>query len=86
MKVKSNLVLRQIVDTWMVIPVATEEPTEFLLKLNNSGAKLWNLLQEDRDIDDLANALVEEYNISFEVAKQDAQEFVDILSQKGCLE
>ncbi len=86
MKVKSTLVLREVLNTWMVIPVATEEQSEYLLKLNESGAKLWKLLENDADIDVLANALVNEYGISFDNAKQDAQEFVNLLIQKGCLE
>ena len=86
MKIKDSLALRQVANVWMVIPVATDSKTDVLLKLNDTGAKLWKLLEQDVDVTVLANALANDYNIPFDIAKQDAQEFVDMLLQNGCLE
>ena len=86
MKIKSSLLLRQVIDFWMVIPMVTDSRSECLMKLNETGALLWKQLQQGAELPDLANALVTEYGISYEQAERDAQQFVQKLKDNDCLE
>ena len=86
MKVKSSLVLRQVMNVWLVIPLITESRSECLMKLNETGAMLWKLLEQGADASSLADALIREYGISCDQALQDAQQFIDKLLSAGCLD
>lgn len=87
MKLKENFVLRQIVDTWVVLPLA-EQTVDFsgMLTLNESGAMLWKVLEQNGDREELVRTLTSEYEVSFEEAKNDVDAFVNKLIQAGCVE
>ena len=87
MRIKKDYALRQIADTWVVFPLA-DETVNFsgMLSLNNSGAMLWKVLEQNCSVDALVEALLSEYNVSEEQARKDAQEFLDKLIQAGCIE
>jgi hypothetical protein len=56
------------------------------LTANASGSVLMRHLTEDRTLQQLAQALVEEFDIPEHRARQDAQMFVDELGERGLLE
>lgn len=87
MRTKEQFLLRQIVNTWVVMPLA-EKTLNFdgMLTLNEAGVMLWNLLTQGSDKDKLTQALTAEYNVSYEEAAQDVDAFVAKLDQFGCLE
>lgn len=87
MKLKDNLVLRQIAQNWVVMPLA-ERTLDFsgILMLNDSGAMLWKVLETECSLDALVNALTSEYTVSEEEARTDAAAFLDKLRQAGCIE
>lgn len=87
MKRKENFVLRQVVDTWIVLPLG-EETANFdgMLSLNESGAMLWNILKQETTREELAMELTKEYNISYQKALTDVDDFLKRLIQLGCLE
>lgn len=87
MKLKENYVLREVAGSWVVLPLA-EESLNFtgMLKLNESGAMLWNVLEERCSLDALVEKLVSEYKISEEEARKDAEAFLQKLIQIGCVE
>lgn len=87
MKIKENFLLRNVADAWVVMPIG-QEMLDFngVIKLNETGAFLWKKLEDGADLDDLARALAEEYGISFETAKADAEEYLSTLMKVGCLE
>ncbi|HEX2946624.1 MAG TPA: PqqD family protein [Clostridia bacterium] len=87
MKVKDNLILREIAGSWIIVPVA-EMVVEFngLMNLNESGAFLWKKLSEGAEMDELLSGLLSEYDVDEETAKADIQEFVAQLREKGLLQ
>ena len=87
MKLKENYVLRQVVDSWVVLPLA-EETLNFtgMMKLNDSGAMLWRVLEKECSVEALTQALVSEYKITEEQAKADAEYFLQKLMKIGCIE
>lgn len=86
MKIKKNFVLRQVADTWVVLPLG-EATVDFkgMLTLNESGILLWRLLEKGTTREALAAALTEEYEVSETEALADADEFVQKLRVVGCL-
>ena len=86
MKIRENFVLRQVADTWVVLPLG-QATVDFrgMLTLNESGILLWRLLEKGATREALAVALTEEYEVSETEALADADEFVQKLRVVGCL-
>ena len=87
MKIKKNFTLRQVAGTWVVLPLsaATVDFTG-MLTLNDTGITLWNMLESDTTREDMAKALTEEYDVTYEQALADIDEFVAKLNAAGCIE
>lgn len=87
MKIKNNFLLRQVAETWVVMPIG-QEMLDFngMLTLNETGAFLWQKLQEGADLEALVAALTAEYDVDADTARTDAQAFLDKLTASGCTE
>ena len=87
MKISEDFVLRRVANLWMVLPLKTDT-VDFngMVRLNDSGAMLWKLLEQGASREELLQAMTEQYNVSREQAAQDLEEFIGILNQAGCLE
>ena len=86
MKIKENYVLRQVAQTWIVMPLAEEnKKLNGMLTLTDSGAMLWQLLEQGCELSVLADALTREYEVSEAKAREDAEKFIEKLMQLGCL-
>ena len=87
MKLKEDLVLRQVADTWIILSMAQDVLNfDGVLKLNESGAMLWNLLKETENPQDLIEVLTKQYDVDKQVAQDDVNAFLDNLEKAGCLE
>lgn len=87
MKIKEGFVLRQVADNWVVLPVgAASVSFRGMLSLNESGVLLWNALEKGGSRDDLADALLAEYEVEREQALADVDEFIQTLTKAGCIE
>lgn len=86
MKIQPGFMLRNIADSYVVVPVG-DNIVDFsaMITLNETGAFLWNLLTDDLNTEELANALCAEYEVEYDDAKKDVEEFVSILSEKRVL-
>ena len=87
MKLKGNLFLQQVADTWTVLPIGKDVINfDGILTLNETGVILWKKLEEDVEKQDLVDALRAEYDVSEEQALADIEEFIEKLSLAGCLQ
>lgn len=87
MKLKENFVLRQVVNTWVVLPLG-QATLDFngMLTLNESGVLLWKALEQRGDREALADVLTREYRVSREIALADVDDFLSKLAEAGCVE
>ena len=87
MKIKENFVLRQVADTWVVLPLGSAT-LDFngMLTLNESGVLLWKLLEQGSDRDALVDRLLAEYEVSRQEAATDVEDFLGKLIQAGCVD
>ena len=86
MKLKKDFVLRQVAQTWIVLPLAEETVNlSGILTLNDSGAMLWQQLEQGADEAALVRALTDEYEVTAEQAAADVSEFVEKLVKAGCI-
>ena len=87
MKVDKEFVLREIAGDYVIIPIGrTVLSFNGLITVNEIGAFLWNLLQEDVTKEDLVAKVLDEDEVDEETAREDIQEFLDTLVSGGILE
>ena len=82
MKVEKEFVLREIAGDYVIIPTGKT----VLISVNDVGAFLWELLQNDVSMEALVAAVLDEYEVDETTAREDIQEFLDALVAGHVLE
>lgn len=87
MKAKEGFVLRTIVDEYMLLPTGTNIGRfDGTVVFNEVSAFLWQKLQQATTRQNLLDALLEEYDVSQDVAEKDLDALLERFSQLGLLE
>ena len=87
MKIKNDFIVKEISGSTVVIPVGNRV-ADFngMLKLNETGVFLFNLLKNDTTIVALVQCLVDEYEVTKEKANEDVITFVNKLKEADIIE
>lgn len=86
MKLNSELIHRNIIGEDIFIPIgqtALEKNGVFVM--SPVGARIWELLSQGEDTNQLVPLLLEEYEVEPEVLEADVAEFLSELSRLGLL-
>lgn len=87
MKIKDNFMLRKVADCYVVVPIGPAVANfNGMINLNEAGAFLWQLLENDTTEDAVVSAMLEHYEVSEEVARCDVKKFVAQLSEADLLD
>ena len=78
---QADIVARSVAGENLLIPV--HGCTRSVYTLNPTGCRLWDLLEQIRTADELAEALVDHYSISRAAAQQDVARFLEDLTRMG---
>lgn len=71
----------------MLVPLGSQVvDTNGMVILNSTGRYVWELLAEDRSVDELATAVVERFDVDRERARADVQAFLDDITHIGLVE
>ena len=82
MKIKKELIKREIAGDTILVPVGkTVYDSNGLFVLNEAGAFLWDRLENAESEEMLLADLLEEYDVSEAVARQDVREFLTKLRE-----
>lgn len=79
---RSGYVVREVAGEFLLIPVTAQEdlPGQMAV-MNETGAFLWEQLQQERTMEQLLMAMMSEYDVSREEARADIEEFVTMLKK-----
>lgn len=87
MKIKENFALRQVADTWCVLPLAEATLNlNGMMTLNDSGVLLWQTLEQGCTREELVEALMNEYEVNQDEASADIEDFLSKLRSVDCIE
>lgn len=86
MKIADGFLLKTVAGKNIVVSVGAEVNFNGMLTLNDTGVYLWNLLQKDTTKDNILNKMLEEYDVSEEIASADIDAFIQKLRQANILE
>ena len=87
MKIKEGYLLREVAGNKIVVPVG-DAVLDFngMINLNETGAFLWEKLQEDVEPKFLLSDLKNEFDVDEETAKEDIVAFLNKLAKAGLLD
>ena len=87
MKVKSGFKLLKVGDKNQDMEV-DERAEKFngMVRLNSTGAFLWEKIEKGSEKEELVSALLAQYGIDEETARKDLDGFLNILIENGILE
>lgn len=87
MKIREGFMLRQVADNYVIVPVG-KATYEFngMIKINETGAFIWECLKEDLSLEALVDFLVKEYDVTREVATNDLSFFINELEKAHLIE
>ncbi|MGN1468310.1 MAG: PqqD family protein [Ruminococcus sp.] len=87
MKIKDDFVMRKMADTTVVVPVGSNA-IDFngMINLNETGAFLFEILQQGATNEELVSKLLDEYDVSREQACKDVDIFVKKLKDADIIE
>jgi hypothetical protein len=86
MKIKKELVKRDIAGDTILVPVGkTVYDSNGLFILNELGSFLWDRLEAAENEEELLHAILNEYEVTENVAEKDLRTFLDKLREMGIL-
>ncbi|MBO5746146.1 MAG: PqqD family protein [Clostridia bacterium] len=87
MKIKNDFVLKTIAGTNVVVPLGSNTVSfRAIITLNESGAFLWQSLENDITKEQLLQLMLKEYDIDRETALSDIEEFLNKLREAELLD
>ena len=79
-----NIVCRNIGGDLILVPISREaEDRACFYTLNSVGARIWELLDDQRTVGDIAGVIVEEYEVDVEKVAKDTLRFISRLEEMG---
>lgn len=85
MKLKDGFILREVAGENVVIPAGDALNLNMMITLNDTGAFLWKLLEQETDEDAMVDALLAEYDVDETSAKTHVTAFVNKLKEQDFL-
>ena len=88
MKIKKGFVAKEIAGQYVVVALGQASKIfNGIIKLNDSGKFIWDMLEKGAELDEIVDALLAEYEgVDRETAQNDIQKFIDELKGANILE
>lgn len=87
MKIKEGFILKEIAGSYLVVAVGCAvRDFNGAISLNGVGATLWKNLEKENTVEGLIQALTEEYQVEYDKAKIDVENFVNKLKEANLVE
>jgi hypothetical protein len=87
MKRRDDLLLQNVGDQDLLIPLGSKVlDLNGMVVLNPTGRYIWELLAEDRSLEDLVSAVVDRFEVGADQARADVRTFVEDLSRQGWID
>ena len=83
MKANEGFLVKEVAGSFVIVPTgANIVDFSAMITINETGAFLWEKLQNEISEDELTAALTAEYDVDEDTARADVKEFVSVLMEK----
>lgn len=87
MKIKDGFIIRKLAENYVVVPIDNvNNDFKGMIQLNETGAFLFEQLQQEKTLDELLALMLDKYDIDTHKAKNDVELFVAKLKKDGLLD
>ena len=87
MKIKEGFIKRKIVGKWVVVPTEKlSKEYNGIIELNDTANEIWEGLEKGLSPTEIANAIVDDFDVTFEKALEDINTMIEKMAEKGILE
>lgn len=87
MKMKSGFVIKEVSDKLIVIPTGSEVINfRGIMTLNESGKRLFDLLQNEIELEEIIKEFERIYDVTYDIAKSDVEVFIDQLRSHNLIQ
>lgn len=87
MKIKDGFELRKFGGKWLAVTVdEAADEKNVLITLNETGAFVWKILQNESVYSYIVSEIVENYEVDESIAKRDLDYFLQICREHGVLD
>jgi len=87
MKIADGFLLRKIMNRWLVVPTGSKTlRKDGMFYLNESSALLWDTMKRGAQEDELVTTLLDNYDVTEEIARADVSDFYMKLDEMGILD
>lgn len=84
--VKSGYIVREIAGEYLAVPINSDgNASSHIIIFNPVSKFLWELMQNEKTLDELVKAITENYGISSEEAETDIKDFINQLEENNLL-
>jgi len=82
-----SFVTRRIAGETLILPVSGHVANlDAIYVMNDVGSRIWELLEAPMPVEQIADRLSSEFEVSVERAGDDVREFLGVLSERGLIE
>lgn len=87
MKIRDGYLLREIVDSWVVVPIG-ERVVQFngIISLSETGAFIWKSIEDGKDVEAIVDLMTNSYDVDKLTAKSDILGFISLMKESGLIE
>jgi len=88
MKLKTDFAMKEVLGVYMAVAVG-EKADEFngVIRLENESTKrMFELLQEGKELDEIVSIMLEEYDVEEPRLREEVSKLIEQLSEEGILE
>lgn len=85
MRISDDYILKNIVGDYIVVPIGDSVDINSMISVNESGVRIWNMIEDNKSLDEIADNFVTEYGISKQEAINDIDEFLKEMTDNGIL-
>ena len=86
MIIKEGFVLRKIANQYMAVPVGSRaKELHGMIGLNETGAFIWERLEKNQSMENIAREICEEYEVTLQDAIYAVERFCDKLRNEGVM-
>ena len=86
-KIKSGFVVREIAGQSVVVALgAASKSFNGIIKLNETGRVMWDILAQGAEKDDVVSKILSEYDVDRATVEKDFDSFVTTLKENNILE
>ena len=86
MKIKDGYVVRKVAGSYVVIKQGGDADFRQMITVNESGALIWDCINQGLDEDAIAERIVQEYDVDFDTAVLDTKNFILRMKEADVLE